>query len=94
MTQHSETGDLAETRRSVRGIVTAALADDMPTAAGIVQGLIACPTTAGDALMCLGEVAEMLLRHLAVAKEVSAEAAWQPICATMAKFDDSPGLPL
>lgn len=87
MTHPAEAEQLASVRQAVRGLITAALNNDMPTAAWTAQTLAAEPTLAADAILCLGEIVDVVLRPYAAMTGADVHQVWQGVCARLAERD-------
>lgn len=80
---------LINVRHAVRGMITLALADDMPSAVRHAQDLAKQPNVAAQALLELGELLDLALHSWAGRSGLTAGVVWQRLCAQHAEHDQA-----
>lgn len=83
---------LINVRHAVRGMITLALADDMPSAVRHAQDLAKQPHVAAQAMLELGELLDLALHSWAGRSGMPASEVgvlWRRLCAQHAEYDQA-----
>lgn len=78
-------------RHAVRGMMTCALNDDMPSAVNHAKDLAAQPGVAAQALLELGEILDFALHAHCRAAGTDVLKVWQSLCAQLSEYDQQVG---